>query len=333
MAKQYQNQEGGSPIRDEEARGEHLSPLQPDFSSRFEQDLHKYYSRRQHLPEAPASLEAFSASEKNIAASSLETATPTIVTDPDARQEFFLILYMGHLQDDLLNATLQLVQFADNKAADGTMKRGRPIFPKQKSIQAWLSLDSSKKESDTESNRRESSNVDPSSAHRGDHTTRFPDPEHLPPENAWEKGSSVLRTVSHIIKSDQSSFGFRVAAASFFIAILAFLQQTQEFFIHQRYSWAMIAIVIGMNPTSGQTMFGFVARIAATVISVILSLLVWYIVDGKTAGVIILLYLANVFEVCPDFSMSDVAHANRFVNSTTFMSNFPNTSGHQSLQS
>lgn len=55
--------------------------------------------------------------------------------------------------------------------------------------------------------------------------------------------------------------------------------------------------VIGMKPTSGQTMFGFVARICATAVSLVLSLVVWYIVDGKTAGVIVFLYLANVLEV------------------------------------
>jgi hypothetical protein len=54
-----------------------------------------------------------------------------------------------------------------------------------------------------------------------------------------------------------------------------------------------------MSPTSGQTMFGFVARIIATVISLILSLIVWYIADGKTAGVIVFLYIANVILVCP----------------------------------
>ncbi|KAJ6115361.1 hypothetical protein N7486_001139 [Penicillium sp. IBT 16267x] len=58
----------------------------------------------------------------------------------------------------------------------------------------------------------------------------------------------------------------------------------------------MIVIVIGMNPTSGQSMFGFFTRIVATAISLALSLIVWYIVDGKTAGVIVFLYLANVFE-------------------------------------
>lgn len=52
-----------------------------------------------------------------------------------------------------------------------------------------------------------------------------------------------------------------------------------------------------MSPTTGQTLFGFIVRIAATVVSLALSLIVWYVLDGKTAGVIIFLYLANVFEV------------------------------------
>jgi hypothetical protein len=281
---------------DEEARGQTLSPLEPDFPARFEKELHSYYSRRKHLPQALASLEAFSAAEKNVADACTESEPHLIASDPDVRQEFFLILYMGHLQDDMLNATLQLVQFAKSKHIDGTMKRSRLIFPKQKSIRAWLSLSSEKKETETPSASRQSSNVDPSNIHR-DQPRRFPDPEHLPPENIWEKGSMILRTISHVIKSDQSAFGFRVAAASFSVGILAFLHQTQDFFIRQRCIWAMIVIVIGMNPTSGQTMFGFVARIVATTISLVLSLIVWYIVDGKTAGVIVFLYLANVFGV------------------------------------
>ncbi|KAJ5101335.1 hypothetical protein NUU61_003557 [Penicillium alfredii] len=289
------SQLSGSGARDEEARGETLCPLQSDFPSRFKRELHRYYSRRKHLPETLASLEAFSGTENPVGVAP-GPASRRIAADPDVRQEFFLILYIGHLQDDLLNATLQLVQFADSKIADGTMKRSRLIFPKQRSIRAWLFLSSDKKESETQSERRQSSNVDPSTIHRDSTAAKFPDPEHLPPENIWEKGSTVLRTISHAIKSEQSIFGFRVAAASFSVGILAFLHQTQDFFIRQRCIWAMIVIVIGMNPTSGQTMFGFIARIAATVISLVLSLVVWYIVDGKTAGVIVFLYIANVFE-------------------------------------
>lgn len=59
----------------------------------------------------------------------------------------------------------------------------------------------------------------------------------------------------------------------------------------------MIVIVIGMTPTIGQTMFCFMARIIATRVSMMLSLIVWYIVDEKTPGIIVFLYLANVFEV------------------------------------
>ncbi|KAJ5726894.1 hypothetical protein N7493_005921 [Penicillium malachiteum] len=296
LDKQQKAHRGGVHARDEEARGETLSPLQADFTSRFEEELHGYYSRRKDLPEALASLEAFSVSEKAGAGES--RASRMLGADPDVRQEFFLILFMGHLQDDLLNATLQLVKFADSKIADGTMKRERLIFPRQKSIREWLSLSTGPKDENVkpQSESRQSSRVDPGDIHQPQAFTGFPDPEHLPPENILEKSSMILRTISHIIRSEQSLFGFRVSAASFSVAILAFLHQTQDWFVRQRCIWAMIVIVIGMNPTSGQTMFGFVARIVATAISLVLSLIVWYIVDGKTAGVIIFLYIANILE-------------------------------------
>lgn len=292
--KRNKTHRGRSP-KDEEARDQSLSPLQSDFASRFEQDLRSYYARRKHLPEALTSLEAFSASGKYTDQAARESGHAILAADPDARQEFFLILYMGHLQDDLLNATLKLVNFADSKRGDGTMKRSRLIFPKQRSIKDWFSLHSSErdKEKETPSASRQTSNIQRASPFTG-----FPDPEHLAPENIWEKGSMILRTISHVIKSDQSTFGFRVAAASFSVGILAYLHQTQEFFIRQRCIWAMIVIVIGMSPTSGQTMFGFVARIIATIFALVLSFIVWYIVDGKTPGVIVFLYIANVILVC-----------------------------------
>ncbi|PWY93874.1 hypothetical protein BO94DRAFT_612428 [Aspergillus sclerotioniger CBS 115572] len=278
---------------DEEAAGELLTPLQPNFALQFEREMRKYFSHRKDLTKSLASLEAFSVSEKSNDPTS-QTDTRAVTTDPDAKQEFFLILYMGHLQDTLLMATLDLIQFADGKIEDGTMKRSKLILPKLNTIRRWLSLDSTK-DSKTAPDRRQSSHVDPSVFAQTE-ANNFPDPEHLPPANWFEKGSLALRYLSHFIRSEQSVFGFRVAAAAFSVGILAFLRQTQEFFIHQRCIWAMIVIVIGMNPTSGQTMFGFVARIVATAVSLVLSLIVWYIVDGRTPGVIVFLYLANVFE-------------------------------------
>ncbi|PYI11948.1 hypothetical protein BO78DRAFT_331869 [Aspergillus sclerotiicarbonarius CBS 121057] len=278
---------------DEEAAGDILSPLQPDFALRFEKEMRQYFSHRKDLTKDLASLEAFASEKSNDVTSPDDTRAVT--TDPDVKQEFFLILYMGHLQDTLLMATLDLIQFADGKIEDGTMKQSRLILPKLNTIRRWLSL-GSEKDLKTAPDRRQSSHVDPSSVFAQTEANNFPDPEHLPPANWFEKGSLALHYLSHFIRSEQSVFGFRVAAAAFSVGILAYLRQTQEFFIHQRCIWAMIVIVIGMNPTSGQTMFGFVARIVATAVSLVLSLIVWYIVDQKTPGVIVFLYLANVFE-------------------------------------
>ncbi|RAK96940.1 uncharacterized protein BO80DRAFT_496617 [Aspergillus ibericus CBS 121593] len=293
LVKRKQMEEQCLGNRDEEAAGEILAPLQPDFALRFEKAMRQYFSRRKDLTKSLASLEAFSSEKLNDA--TCQDDMRAVTTDPDVKQEFFLILYMGHLQDTLLMATLDLIQFADNKIEDGTMERSRLILPKLNSIRRWLSLDSSEN-SKTAPESRQSSHVDPSPAFAQTEANNFPDPEHLPPANWFEKGSLVLRYLSHFIRSEQSLFGFRVAAAAFSVGILAYLRQTQEFFIHQRCIWAMIVIVIGMNPTSGQTMFGFVARIVATAVSLVLSLIVWYIVDEKTPGVIVFLYLANVFE-------------------------------------
>ncbi|GFN10972.1 hypothetical protein AtubIFM54640_007366 [Aspergillus tubingensis] len=279
---------------DEEGTGELLTPLEPQFAQRFEQEMRNYFSRRKDLTRNLASLQAFTVLEKPDDATSQEDMA-AIATDPDVKQEFFLILFMGHLQDNLLTATLDLIRFADDRIQDGTMKRSRLILPRLNTIRKWLSLNT---DHDTKSapDRRHSSHVDPASALGQTEANNFPDPEHLPPANWFEKGSLALRYLSHIISSEQSIFGFRVAAAAFSVGILAYLRKTQDFFIHQRCIWAMIVIVIGMNPTSGQTMFGFVARIVATAVSLVLSLIVWYIVDEKTPGVIVFLYLANVFE-------------------------------------
>ena len=204
---------------------------------------------------------------------------------------------MGNLQETLLNATQDMVKFADSKVADGRMKRDHLILPKLEAVQEFLSLNTGKKKPQRASERQQSSSVNSSTVYSEAEDGKFPDPEHLPPANIWERASGFLPLVPQFIKSDQSIFGFRVAAASFCVAILAFLHQTQDFFIQQRCIWAIIVIVIGMSPTSGQTLIGFLSRIAATVVSLALSLIVWYIVDEKIPDVIVFLYIVNVFEV------------------------------------
>ena len=53
---------------------------------------------------------------------------------------------------------------------------------------------------------------------------------------------------------------------------------------------------IGMSWTSGQSVFGLFARLFGTLIASILSFVIWYIVDGKTGGVIVMLFLVTFIE-------------------------------------
>lgn len=207
----------------------------------------------------------------------------------DGSEDFFVFLFTQHLLRSLLEATLELVNFADSKITDGTMKRGRAIFPQGLFIKACLGLSSGRNDMSDLAN---ASDGDLSSEPKG-----AIDPEHLPSANSWERCGNGLRYISRILASDQSVFGFRAAAASFSVAILAFLHQTQDFFNNQRLIWALIVIAFGMSPTSGAGLFSFAGRILATVVSLVLSLIVWYIADGHVPGVIVFLYIANVFEV------------------------------------
>ncbi|KAL4814960.1 hypothetical protein BDW67DRAFT_80690 [Aspergillus spinulosporus] len=254
--------------RDEET-GQRLNPLSQHFPAQFEERKQEYHSRRRQLPQAFVPSEALSYEKSTDGVSDDETAA----TEVDVEEDYFLVLYILQLQGNLLKASQDFIDFANSKVVDGTMARKRIILPAL-TICEWLSITSN---------------------HRNNKPTH-PNPEHLPPLTTWEKASSILPLISRVLHSPESVFGFRVAAASFCVGILAYLHQTQDFFIRKRCIWAMIVIVIGMSPTSGQTLLGFVTRIAATVVSLALSLMVWYIPDQHIAGVIVFLYLANVFE-------------------------------------
>lgn len=52
-----------------------------------------------------------------------------------------------------------------------------------------------------------------------------------------------------------------------------------------------------MTMTSGQSIFGFLARIAGTALAMVSSIIIWYIVDQKTPGVIVMLWFFIFMEM------------------------------------
>jgi hypothetical protein len=112
-------------------------------------------------------------------------------------------------------------------------------------------------------------------------------PEHLPPRTMWERGSDRLRTAFHFFGSSESMFGLRVAVATMSVTLVAFLRNSQHFYIEQRFIWGSIMIAISMTLTVGSAIYGQSMRFIGTAIGMIISYIDWYIVDAQPAGVIV----------------------------------------------
>lgn len=293
-----QNRKDGYPTvpDDVEASADSTNPGREGFTAHFEQSLHDFYARRQNVPDTWLSLKAFNS---HIAGEPLSSSYNVRNSDysqlPETRGEFFIILYMEHLQDTLLQSVHDLVKLANRKADDETVKNKRFIIPPWQYIKEWWAFDPIDQERDTANQNSSEPGMDWSDPR--DPLTQNPDPEHLPAVTSWQRAGNYLRRVSHMLASSHSNFGFRVAVAGLNVALLAYLHQTQQFYFRQRLMWVFIVIVIGMSPTSGASLFGFACRVVGTIASMALSLLVWYIPNRHTAGVIIFLYLANCIEV------------------------------------
>jgi hypothetical protein len=54
---------------------------------------------------------------------------------------------------------------------------------------------------------------------------------------------------------------------------------------------------IGMTMTSGQSMFGFFGRVAGTFLAAVFSIVIWYIADQRTPGIIVFLWLFIFLEM------------------------------------
>lgn len=174
-----------------------------------------------------------------------------------------MILQMEFLLWSTGRAVLALVQFADKKVGDGTMKKNKLISPGLKRIRKWVT-GSLKVEDAGADHTPDSTEAGGASIYSGESFRAAKDPEHLPPSNAWQRSTNVLRQLSEILGSPESAFGFRVACATLSIGIVAYLEDTYVFFTQQRLVWAMIMVAIGMTTTAGSGIFGFFGRIVGT---------------------------------------------------------------------
>ncbi|KAF4637953.1 hypothetical protein G7Y89_g102 [Cudoniella acicularis] len=284
---------------DEESKSADPKPGQPEFTKFLNTRTKDFYGGRGHTLKAWAKEKGLSAEQFDSfhgSTSGENQLNPNEIQHGRDQQQLYLILYMEFLLYSVGLAVANLVKFADKKVEDGVMKKNRLILPGLRRLKKWItSIGNEDSTIDTES----PDNLEAGSRniYMGSGFNPKKDPEHLPPATVWQHFGNGLRVIPRFLGSTESAFGFRVACATLTIGIVAFLKETQVFFIEQRLVWAMIIIAIGMTMTSGQSIFGFFTRIGGTALSMVFSFVIWYIVDQKTPGVIVFLWFFIFLEM------------------------------------
>lgn len=208
------------------------------------------------------------------------------------QRQLFFTLYLEYLLWRTGCAVLDLVLYADKRKQEGALKHSKLIFPGSKTLYKWLKAVFSREDlSEDDHFTGDMDSGGSQAVFLGEAFARTRDAEHLPPRNTSEKVGEMIRMIPKFFRSDASAFGFRVVCATMSIAVVCFLEASQQFFLQQRLLWAMIMVAISMTRTAGQSTWNFILRIFGTAVAMVGSYIIWYIVDGKTGGVIVFLWL------------------------------------------
>ncbi|KAK4631867.1 hypothetical protein CLAFUW4_02908 [Fulvia fulva] len=208
------------------------------------------------------------------------------------RKQLFMCLYIEFLLLTISKRLHQLMVAADHFRDSGKLSKTRLVVPGYKRLRKWLLSLFVEREDTHGENDMNANDQNTTTVYLGDAYKKKKDPEHLPPQNAWEHLGDQLRNIAHFFASPASVFGFRCACATMTIAIVNYLHDTQTFFTTQRLFWAQIMVSIAMSPSAGQSLRGFFFRLFGTFLALIAAWLAYYIVDGHTAGVIVLFFVA-----------------------------------------
>jgi hypothetical protein len=209
------------------------------------------------------------------------------------RQHIYLMLYLGYMTCSMGKAILKMVRFADSKVDDQTMTKRRLIIPTYRRLKKFVTYIF--KSVDSENVGYDGENTG-TTIYVGD-MLKPKDSEHLPPSNFYQNATDQLRVIPHILGSNSSAFGFRVAVATLSIGVTSYLLQTYAFFIRERVLWALMMVALGMSAQAGQGIFGFAARILGTAVAMCASLVLWYMGGEQTAAILPLFYIGLCFGV------------------------------------
>ncbi|CAI6341072.1 unnamed protein product [Periconia digitata] len=288
-----QKKKKGNDADDTEAKGDLVKPGDKHFSQYMKQQTEEFYRGKEKTLSHWLERKGIKVREDFF--TQINEAPDFNATFGSAKSRYqrqlYLVLYVIFLLHSTSLAILALVEFADEK--DQAIMKKQLITPGKRRLRKWVGTIFSVGQDRIHDDETTAAGLDHNNSvvYMGEAFSHQKDPEHLPPANAFEKFGNMLRGATGFLKSSESSFGFRVACATMSIAIVAYLESTQIWFIRQRVVWAMIMVALSMVPTSGQSVFSFMLRIAGTVAAMLVSFLIWYIPAQKTAGIIVFLWV------------------------------------------
>ncbi|KAF2438366.1 hypothetical protein P171DRAFT_423526 [Karstenula rhodostoma CBS 690.94] len=280
---------------DTEAAGDMVRPGDKDFATHFAKQSEEFYTGRDKILRHWLGSKGHTVDDNFFEDVKEDAETQKLkLHQLGARhreqRQLFLVLYIVFLLHSVSEAILDFVKWADDHDQATTKKKF--ITPGKKRFRKWIASVCSTQDSNDDD---ESTNVGLNRTgvvvHMGEAYKGRKDPEHLEPENAWERFGDFVRSITTVLRSSESAFGFRVACATMSIGIIAYLSDTQLWFTRQRLVWAMLMVALGMTPTSGLSMFNFFWRIFGTLVAMLAAWLVWYIPNQKTPGILVLTYL------------------------------------------
>lgn len=209
------------------------------------------------------------------------------IKSKNLQQQLYLQLFAEFVIYSMAKAVLKMVVFADEKLASGAMTRKRFVNPGWRRIRKLLYSSFNSDNTPYLHNQGRAS----VQMWVGDALKEKRDPEHLPPVTFYERFTDKLRMIPKILSSPESAFASRAALAAISIAVVAYLRQSQEFFIHQRGMWALIMASISMGANTGIGLWGFALRILGTAVAMVASIAIWYIGYKQPGAILPVLFI------------------------------------------
>ncbi|KAH8091403.1 hypothetical protein BXZ70DRAFT_909843 [Cristinia sonorae] len=110
------------------------------------------------------------------------------------------------------------------------------------------------------------------------------DPDALPPDNVFQLAMNIVYRASHELFNGNSLFALKAAILTIVLSIPSLLKSSAAFAFGERFVWAVFMAQLTLARWRGDTTFGLVSRILATIGGCVVGLVLWYISTGLGKG-------------------------------------------------